>query len=544
MAEEDPELVVEYVLGEIQEEGKKLRDEIEQLELDPKWAQTSATTDDGRAPITSSGQLSRIFDDILERTHIIFGYIAFLTTYPEESRKPRAISVYKKIAAVVEESITRALEMCYRFHASETSYTPVIVQAWSENDIGLRCPECKAPYSRPYEEPPYLGYPLIYKVHLACDCHDSSEPRYYQTIFPDIIHPLTLKGIPIALERHTDKSSYWITLGEEFATGYFRPSIPSGEKNSKSKGEEVDSLAEIFSRLDIDEPMKFKKTHVLQALSKKIQTQIDILGHLRKIVHIFDKELPVFSWYNNRSEDELDFTFSSGNQKWKKKWICKEITPGRPARNLFETRTTYANSYQTGGILWTGNHRDIVANFSGTSHEVSLIPKGGKCNEPHGEQPNIKRPLFSCEELKDRGKELSGYLEVGYEGHKNLRSDGRNLKDVLDLEHYHVEKKLIVSYLHTHGIWYANQEKLRKARRTPDHVLILYLSQQPCEWCQKFMRYVAREFNLCIGWLDTLGHVDDSSVSMTYDSFTVYGFDFNILFPWEPRILPINLELR
>ncbi|KAF3202860.1 hypothetical protein TWF679_010645 [Orbilia oligospora] len=436
----DPTAYVDFLLGEAEHEGKNLRDVVEKLDI-VEWAQTPSATN--REQAEKLDQLSNIFDDIcIERTEYIVRFIELAMEHPEQARDPFAVTIYKSVVMVLEESVSRTLELSYRLHTSGKCYTPVIVQAWNDQRIGFRCPGCNAPFSKPYKEPPYLGYPLVYKLNIKCDCDDSSEPRYFQMIFPDIIHPLTLKGISVALCKHSCYGLYRKTLNEESNYDYFQPS------REKPKGEDVDSLTEDFLKLGFDEPVEFSQTEALRVLSEKIEEQMKIIGRLRKIVGIFDKPIPTIFLENNPSEDERDSS-CLGLPKWKKNWICKISTLGFPAKFLFETKTQYASKTQTAGLLWTTDSCYSVIGFSGGNSDSLVILNDKTDSESYGEKLDVKEIFFNGQDINRRGGTLSKLLKIEYE------------KD-WDWEHYHVEKKLIVNYLHTHGIWYAHEKNFRK----------------------------------------------------------------------------------
>ncbi|KAK6505137.1 hypothetical protein TWF481_007058 [Arthrobotrys musiformis] len=421
--------------------------------------------------------------------------------------EPRELNTcLEKLIPMVEMLITQPLEVCYKLHTSGKQYPPVIVQSWGKNNITLPCPACGTLSLRPYREPPYLGYPLIYKVSTECGCYDASEPRYCQAIFPDYVHPLTLKGIPFALQNASIHFPRCVTLGEGHTTeGVKRDSRSIISSHEKPRNEGIDSLADVFLRLHLDDgsaPVEFGEIEVLRDLSQIIETRISHLGYLKKIVNAFNQRLPDFSWHNDESEDIYLGRNSWNRDTYRKKWICKENIPGQPANTIFATNTERANYEQTAAYLWTSDPSHKVVSFSGGDYRSPLILDGKVYSESLNEMSKIKGPLFSGEQLKGWGKGLSKILKISYEGHKKLQADHGNLENVLDEEHYHVEKKLIVDYLHTRRIWSANGviRKLREAERTPDHLLMLYISKEPCKWCQQFIRNVALKFQLCIGW--------------------------------------------
>ncbi|KAF3171672.1 hypothetical protein TWF225_010529 [Orbilia oligospora] len=496
----DPEGYVDDLLIKARHEVEELYNVVGQPDI-VEWTQPLSAS--GHKQARSLDQLSNIVEDIcIKPTKSIMWYIDLTMKHPEQARKPFAVRIYKSVVTVLEESVARTLELCYRLHTSGKRYTPVIVQAWNDQHIGFRCPGCNAPFSKPYKEPPYLGYPLVYKLNLKCDCGDSSEPRYFQMIFSDIIHPLTLKGVPVALGEHWYWGLYWRTLNEEFTNEYFRPS------REKPKGGDVDSLTESFSKLGFDEPMEFSQTEALRVLSEKIEKQMDILGRLRKIVGIFDTPIHALFLENNLSEDEQG---PNGSSKWKKKWIYKMSTPGFPAKFLFETKTKFAGKNQTAGLLLTTDSGYSVIGFSGGNSDPLVILGDEAYSKSHGEKLDVREIFFDGKDINHRGGILSKLLKIEY-------------KEDWSWEHYHVEKKLIVNYLHTHGIWYArdHEKNLRRVKRTPDHVIILYVSKKVCEGCQKFIRAVAKYFGLDIRWCITGQPVD---VSFDSAANFVYGID-------------------
>ncbi|KAK6505136.1 hypothetical protein TWF481_007057 [Arthrobotrys musiformis] len=111
------------------------------------------------------------------------------------------------------------------------------------------------------------------------------------------------------------------------------------------------------------------------------------------------------------------------------------------------------------------------------------------------------------------------YLDYINRNHREL-TDGETGEKAMEYEHCHVEKKLLVDYLVNHEIWYPEDTAFwSKARSKPrDYVLMLYLTQPPCESCQLFMRAVAKKFDLCIGWSchDPSYVFRDSNVLTTY----------------------------
>ncbi|KAF3220637.1 hypothetical protein TWF106_006695 [Orbilia oligospora] len=448
----DPEGYVDDLLIKARHKVEELYNVIGQLDI-VEWTQPPSTS--GHKQARSLDQLSNIVQDIcIKRTNSIMWYIYRTMKHPEQARKPFAVSIYKSV-----------------------------VMAWNDQHIGFRCPGCNAPFSKPYKEPPYLGYPLVYKLNIKCDCDDSSEPRYFQMIFPDIIHPLTLKGIPVVLGKHQSWGLYWTTLKEEFTNECFWPS------RERPRGGDVDSLTESFLKLGFGEPVEFARTEILRVLLGNIEEQMDILGRLRKIVGTFDTPIPTLFLENNLSEDE---PYPGDSSKWKKKWIYKMSTLGFPAKFLFETKTKFANEYQTAGLLLTTDSRYSVIGFSGGNSDPLVILGDEVSSKSHNKKLDVREIFFDGNDINHRGRILSKLLKIEYK--KNW-----------SWEHHHVEKKLIVNYLHTHGIWYArdHEKNLRRVQRTPDHVIILYVSREVCEGCQKFIRAVAEYFGLHIGWYIT-----------------------------------------
>ncbi|KAF3312935.1 hypothetical protein TWF173_006517 [Orbilia oligospora] len=426
----DPEGYVDDLLIKARHKVKELYNVVGQLDI-AEWIQPPSAS--GHKQARSLDQLSNIVEDIcIQRTESIMSYIDLTMKHPEQARKPFAVTIYKSAVMVLEESVVHTLELCYRLHTSGKRYTPVIVQAWNDRRIGFRCPGCNAPFSKPYKEPPYLGYPLVYKLNIKCNCDDSSEPRHLQMIFPDTIHPLTLKEIPVALGKNQSWGLYWRTLKEESTNEYFRPS------REKPRGGGVDSLTESFSKLGFDEPVEFAQTEIIRVLLGYIEEQMNILGRLKKIVAIFDSPIPALSLENNLSEDDPD---PPNPDKWKKRWICKMSTLGFPAKFLFETKTKFASIYQTAGLLLTTDSPYSVIGFSGGNSDPLVILGDEAYSKSHSEKLDVREIIFNGKDINDRGQRLSELLKIEY-------------KKSWSLEHYHVEKMLIVNYLHTHGIWY------------------------------------------------------------------------------------------
>ncbi|KAF3179923.1 hypothetical protein TWF788_006924 [Orbilia oligospora] len=531
------EKMVPAIFNWIQTAEKELYKRVEQLRL--VTSNPSSTTpnisDEKHISMPISSEVSGKFTQIENQTnYLLHRKIKLLIVllkngpvFPSISKiSSDLIPIYDKIISTVENSITLTLDACYRLHTRNLQYTPVIIQAWNKITILFYCPGCGVSYKKPYKDPRYLGYPLIYRIDRKCSCENLPSPRYYQPIFPGAIHPSTLQNKSLrSREHHTKK--WWVTVGGGISVE--DSELDDQPQSQTSPNQDLGSLVEALERTHLDGPVDdFETIEDLRDLSKIIEEQIGDLRYLRQVAYIFGKRPPAISWQQLESREN---GLSLYNQPmFIKEWIVEESVPEHSANVLLQIGTEKARRRQTAGLLCTSDFYYNVRCFSGNGYEGAqrqiptsaqssfLTSSQGASNEYNRADFKITKPQFKGLELKERAQKLSGYLEIG------IGYD-------IDYECFHVEPKILVDYLHTYGVYYAFNEHGAhlEARNKPDHILLLYLSQNPCHWCQKFIRKVAEKFGLCIGWRSVPQEGRSSSVSMTYVNFCGFlGFDVKV----------------
>ncbi|RVD82623.1 uncharacterized protein DFL_007043 [Arthrobotrys flagrans] len=437
-----------------------------------------------------------------------------LTGSPEH---PRALRMWKSVAKLGQMWIVKMLDACYSYYTSGNPCEPVLIRAWNEAELLVRCPRCGSDDSWEYTKPPYVGYPLVYE-HT---CKDSSEARRYQAIFPYVIHQLTTSGEqPIGYQLHPS-GKYWVTVGENFPASYWKL---DPESSLFKMHESTERLAKSLSSLNLSTEgpnpssrnslLEFDRIDIIRSLSDTVEKRIGHLHSFQQILEIYDEDetFGAITWNIASSVQSKSF-YSRGRMHdlMEDEWVCKEKQKGkRWEKTLLRAKTKPSEQVRTAGLARRGRPYNDLVTFSGASFEDDLkyktseIPLTGDSHS-YFNTHRLERSPYPDENLRDWAKELSEILEMKYDGHNVLSWPNKTLNDVHNYECSHIEKKVIVWYLMIHGIWRPKEKEgtMPKAKHKQNHILRFYGSQKPCKWCVEFLEKVTKQFStfgLCIGW--------------------------------------------
>ncbi|KAF3096970.1 hypothetical protein TWF102_006420 [Orbilia oligospora] len=474
-------------------------------------------------------------------------------TDPLERRQ--LLKMWKRVASLAQLWIVKMLDACYSYYRMGSKWESVLVSAWNETKLIIKCPRCQSEDLHEYAQSPYLGYPLVYE-HI---CKESSEARRYQAIFPYVIHKLTTckeepVGTPdpstiqpIGYQLHPSRK-YWVTVGKGFRTAWWQldPGTPRFQKE-----EGVESLNEKLGGLLLtnDDPksdsperssprsskLEFDLVETIRSLSDAIEKRIEKLYSFQQILEVYDED-----GSSNPITWRIISSTSTGDE-----WICEKRTGCN--ETLICTKTKPCKWVRTAYLARRGQPFNNLVTFSGAGPEPDLV---------------FKTNYISLHlDLRDWAIELSKIVEMKYDGHKMVK--WKSLGDIHEFECSHTEKKIIVWYLMIHGIWHPKGKEgtMLKAKHKQNHILRLYGSQVPCKWCIEFLEKVTKQFSksgLCIGWRSvpeeekakrpgpsTQGEIErpntaergkksSPSASMTY--INVCGLDVDITWPALPVV--------
>ncbi|KAF3171673.1 hypothetical protein TWF225_010530 [Orbilia oligospora] len=495
-------------------------------------------------------------------------------TDPLERRQ--LLKMWKRVASLAQLWIVEMLDACYFYYRMGSKWESVLVSAWNETKLIIKCPRCQSEDLHEYAQPPYLGYPLVYE-HI---CKESSEARRYQAIFPYVIHklatckeepvgtpdPSTIQ--PIGYQLHPSRK-YWVTVGKGFRTAWWQldPGTPRFQKE-----EGVESLNEKLGGLLLtnDDPksdsperssprsskLEFYLVETIRSLSDAIEKRIEKLYSFQQILEVYDED---------GSSNPITWRIISSTST-RDEWICEKRTGCN--ETLIRTETKPCKRARTACLARRGQPFNNLVTFSGAGSESDLVSKTNCISlRTRGEISDFfdadrpERFPYLDSDLRDWAIELSKIVEMKYDGHEMLRWN--TLGGTRDFECSHTEKKTIVWYLMIHGIWHPKGKEgtMLKAIHKQNHILRLYGSRVPCKWCIEFLKKVTKQFSksgLCIGWRNvpeeekakrpgpsTQGEIErpntaergeksSPSASMTY--INVCGLDVDITWPALPVV--------
>ncbi|KAK6345205.1 hypothetical protein TWF718_007132 [Orbilia javanica] len=499
-------------------------------------------------------------EKLLEFTDTVFFWVELVDTLKNRYIKkfgdqrdspehPRAIRMWKSVASFIRMWIIKMLEVCYSYtlalskipdaDTSGNPCEPVLVRAWSETELLIRCPKCELIDLHQYTKPPYIGYPLICK-HT---CKDSSEVRRYQAIFPYVIHELTTsEEQPIGYQIHPS-GKYWVTVGEKFDNAYCELDCESllfkmTERNKRLEEmigkstklafiENVDKTAELLAGINLssDDPKPSSPTKsstspendyvdAIRSLSDAIEKRFGYLYSFQQILEIYheDKLSDSVTWKIVTSVRRGPGW--GGKELIEDEWICWQPERGNRgtprAKDLLHAKTKPSRGPRTASLVRRSKPYSDLVTFSGQFFEDGLEHRTDYI--PSISSPFVcrsyKRERFPYpdESLRDWAMELSEVLEMRYNDHDMLSwSPPKTLDDIKKFECCHTEKKAIVWYLMVHGIWHPREKEgtMPKSKYQQNHILKFYCSQKPCEYCVQFLEKVTKRFSrfkLCIGW--------------------------------------------
>ncbi|EGX47457.1 hypothetical protein AOL_s00083g393 [Orbilia oligospora ATCC 24927] len=410
------------------------------------------------------------------------------------------------------------LDACYSYYMMGSKWESVLVNAWNETKLIIKCPRCESEDLHEYAQPPYLGYPLVYE-HI---CKESSEARRYQAIFPYVIHKLTTckeepvgtpdPGTiqPIGYQLHPS-GKYWVTVGKGFRTAWWQLD-PGTPRSRPQKEEEVESLSEKLGGLLLtnnnpksDSPerssprsskLEFDLVETIRSLSDANEKRIEKLYSFQQILEVYGEDGP---------SDPITWRIISSTSM-RDEWICEKQTGCN--KTLIRTTTKPNKGVRAASLARRGQPFNNLVTFSGAGPEPDLVSKTIFISL-HSEISDFfdadrpERFPYPDLDLRDWAIELSEIVEMKYDGHEMLWWN--TLDGIRNFECSHTEKKTIVWYLIVRGIRHPKEMEgtMLKAKHKQNHILRLYGSQAPCKWCIEFLEKVTKQFSksgLCIGW--------------------------------------------
>ncbi|KAF3179922.1 hypothetical protein TWF788_006923 [Orbilia oligospora] len=445
----------------------------------------------------------------------------FITKFGNSKDTPehrQVLGMWKSVASFVQLWIIKMLDACYSYYKMGSNWESVLVSAWNETKLIIKCPSCESEDLHEYAQPPYLGYPLVYE-HI---CKESSEARRYQAIFPYVIHKFTTckeepvgtpdPGTiqPIGYQLHTS-GKYWVTVGKGFRTAWWQldPDTPrfQDEEGMKSLNEKLGELLLVNDNPKSDSPerssprsskFEFDLVEVIRSLSDAIEKRIEKLYSFQQILEVYDEDGPsnLITWRVISSTSMRD------------EWICEKQTGCNKTLIRTETKPYSCTRVRTAYLARRGQPFNNLITFSGAGPEPDLESKTNYISirseiSDFFDADRPERFPYEDSNLRNWAKELSEIVEMKYDGHEML--SWKTPADIQDFECSHAEKKAIVWYLMIHGIWHPEGKEgtMLKAKHKQNHILRLYGSRMPCKWCIEFLEKVTKQFSksgLCIGW--------------------------------------------
>ncbi|KAK6360638.1 hypothetical protein TWF730_006774 [Orbilia blumenaviensis] len=509
---------------------------------------------------SSPPELSAIFDEVLDRTASIVGY---LTTchlpYADgwdafervKYKFPEMISLCAEIIHGIKTAVMYTLEACYVSHIPPDIFhekfswrgSQVLVRAWNERLLVVECPVCKREHMHEYTEPAYMGFPIVYEA--PCIVAEERK-RYYQAVFPYVVHQSVFtKGVGYRLGY---EGEYWVMIDAKGEVGRYPcllksasafASVSSGSSSNSrsnsattssnititttdtttsvltndSKGGSLNSTEDIslsltaaFSAITLSSPPIQSSPLPTKQEYKPLPSNItfdtsnamhDISGQVEQLVFYLETLQKAVQRYTPPSNT---ITWFGSNEK--DRWVCLRSSgeSGKRPERVLEANT---NAYippkpRTACLLQIGRPYKDVVTFSGKRQEFDLV----KTTKLYGTRSNLETSMYLEDALRFWGTKLSELLRINYNKYASAPAS---------FECSHAEKKLVVHYLVAHGVWRApwgigTDNMGLQAQKVPTRVLRLYVSQEPCNGCRVFMEAVMRKFHLCILWSSSDAH--------------------------------------